>query len=156
MEAFRALVVREQEGSFVRSVEQRSLSDLPEGELLIKVEYSSLNYKDALSASGNKGVTREYPHTPGIDAAGVVVQSKTRDFKEGDEVIVTSYDLGMNTAGGFGEYIRIPASWALKLPKGMTTQQAMVLGTAGLTAGMSVAHIIFMYADPFYVNIRTC
>ncbi|MCH2208715.1 MAG: hypothetical protein MK132_22995, partial [Lentisphaerales bacterium] len=82
MEAFRALVVREQEGSFVRSVEPRSLSDLPEGELLIKVEYSSLNYKDALSASGNKGVTREYPHTPGIDAAGVVIQSKTRDFKE--------------------------------------------------------------------------
>lgn len=138
---FKALVVEEDNGSFTRQIQERKISDLPEGELLIKVSYSSLNYKDALSASGNKGVTRNYPHTPGIDASGVVVTSSSQDFSEGDEVIVTSYDLGMNTAGGFGQYIRVPGSWALKLPEGLSLKEAMILGTAGLTAGMSVQKI---------------
>ena len=89
----------------------REVSSLPQGDVFIQVHYSSLNYKDALSATGNKGVTRTYPHTPGIDAAGVVVSSKDATIKAGDQVIVTGYDLGMNTSGGFGEYIRVPASW---------------------------------------------
>ena len=97
------------------SIIERSIDDLPEGELLIKVHYSSLNYKDALSASGNKGVSRNYPHSPGIDAAGIVEQSSTSDFLKGDEVIVTGYDLGMNTSGGFSEYIRVPKEWILSL-----------------------------------------
>jgi putative YhdH/YhfP family quinone oxidoreductase len=107
----------------------------------VKGHYSSLNYKDALSASGNKGVTRNYPHTPGIDAVGIIEKSNDETLKVGNKVIVTSYDLGMNTAGGFAEYIKAPSKWAVKLPKNMTMKEAMVYGTAGLTAGMSVLRL---------------
>tara|TARA_B100001750_G_C15478906_1_gene584227 strand:+ start:641 stop:1636 length:996 start_codon:yes stop_codon:yes gene_type:complete len=136
--SFKALEASEQNGKFSLLVREKKLEDLPEGDLLIKVEYSSLNYKDAMSATGMPGVTRNYPHTPGIDAAGKVVECGVSDFKEGDEVLVTGYDLGMNTPGGFGEYIRVPSNWAVHLPKGLTTKQSMSLGTAGLTAGLSI------------------
>jgi len=137
--SFKALVVKETEDKrYVRQILDKSVDDLPPGEVLIRVNYSSLNYKDALSASGNKGVTRNYPHTPGIDASGVVVESTDEKFKSGDEVIVTSYDLGMNTAGGFGQYIRVPAQWVVPLPKGLTLKEAMCYGTAGFTAALSV------------------
>ena len=140
---FKAMVVSEAaEKTFTREITTRSIADLPEGDVLVKVSYSSLNFKDALSASGNKGVTRNYPHTPGIDAAGVVEESKSGDFKPGDEVIVTSYDLGMNTSGGFAEYIRVPAGWVVKLPTGMTLRESMMYGTAGFTAGLSVNALI--------------
>ncbi len=119
-------------------VVERQVADLPAGDVLIRVKYSSLNYKDALSASGNRGVTRKYPHTPGIDAAGVVDESSVAEFAVGDEVIVTGYDLGMNTAGGFGQYIRVPAAWLIKRPQGLTLREAMILGTAGLTAALCV------------------
>ena len=109
--------------------------------MLIKVSYSSLNYKDALSANGNKGVTKDYPHTPGIDAVGVIVKSQNSLFKVNDKVIVTSYDLGMNTDGGFSEYIRVPSAWAVKLPENLTMKEAMIYGTAGLTAGISVLRL---------------
>ena len=132
---FKALEVSEK---FSLSIVEKDVADLPEGDLLIKVDFSSLNYKDAMSASGMPGVTRNYPHTPGIDAAGKVAESRVPDFKEGDEVIVTGYDLGMNTSGGFGEYIRVPSNWAVHLPKGLTAKQSMSLGTAGLTAGLSI------------------
>ncbi len=135
---FNAFVVEEKNGTYERSIKSRKISDLPEGEVLIKVQYSSLNYKDALSASGNKGVTRNYPHTPGIDAVGTVVASETEEFAVEDKVIVTSYDLGMNTDGGFGEYIRVPKEWVVKLPADLTMKEAMIIGTAGLTAGMSI------------------
>ena len=118
-----------------------SVNDLPEGDLLVRVHYSSLNYKDALSATGNRGVTRNFPHTPGIDAAGIVEESRTDAFKPGDAVIVTSYDLGMNTAGGFAEYIRVPAEWAVPLPEGLSLKESMIFGTAGLTAGMSALRL---------------
>jgi acrylyl-CoA reductase (NADPH) len=140
---FRALVTEETDDKqFIRTIKTRSISDLPEGDLLIKVHYSSLNFKDALSATGNKGVTKNYPHTMGIDAAGVVEQSGTDKFRPGDQVIVTSYDLGMNTDGGFGEYIRVPSSWALKLPEGLSLKESMIFGTAGFTAGMAIFQII--------------
>ncbi|RUT78997.1 YhdH/YhfP family quinone oxidoreductase [Ancylomarina longa] len=135
---FKGFVVEEHEDRFIRSIKTRSISDLPENDLLIKVRYSSLNYKDALSASGNKGVTKKYPHTPGIDAVGTVVASDTAKFRENENVIVTSYDLGMNTDGGFGQYIRVPSDWAIKLPEEMSMKESMIIGTAGLTAGMSV------------------
>ncbi len=139
---FKAFVVEEkEEGTFKRNIKSKLISDLPEGDLLIKVHYSSLNYKDALSASGNKGVTRQYPHTPGIDAVGIVVSSKTNKFKVHDRVIVTSYDLGMNTNGGFGQFIRIPENWAVKLPENLSMKEAMIIGTAGLTAGISVLRL---------------
>jgi acrylyl-CoA reductase (NADPH) len=138
-QTFKAMVVTETaEKKFITEVTQRSLSDLPAGELLIEVKYSSLNYKDALSASGNKGVTRNYPHTPGIDAAGIVAESANAKFAVGDQVIITGFDLGMNTSGGFGQYIRVPAAWAVKLPQGLSLTDSMAYGTAGLTAALAV------------------
>jgi acrylyl-CoA reductase (NADPH) len=113
-----------------------------EGEVLIKVQYSSVNYKDALSASGNPGVTRNFPHTPGIDAAGTVVSDSTGQFSEGAEVVVFGYDLGMNTCGGYGEYIRIPAAWVLNKPAELSFEDAMRWGTAGYTAALSVEKLL--------------
>ena len=137
--SFKALVVKETDNKqYSRQILERSIDDLPPGDVVVEVHYSSLNYKDALSASGNKGVTRSYPHTPGVDAAGVVVESTNSAFKPGEEVIVTSYDLGMNTAGGFGQYIRIPGQWVVPMPKGLTSKEAMSYGTAGFTAALSV------------------
>ncbi|WP_040418133.1 YhdH/YhfP family quinone oxidoreductase [Cyclobacterium qasimii] len=138
---FKSFVVEEQNGAFIGEIKTKNITDLPAGDLLIKVSYSSLNYKDALSASGNKGVTRNFPHTPGIDAVGVIAKSENDGFSIGDKVIVTSYDLGMNTAGGFGEYIRVPAEWTVKLPENLSMKEAMIYGTAGLTAGMSVLRL---------------
>lgn len=136
---FKAMIVEEQaERQFTRRIGIRNTDDLPDGDLLIKVHYSSLNYKDALSASGNRAVTRKFPHTPGIDAAGEVVEDASGTYQAGDAVIVTGWDLGMNTAGGYGEYIRVPAAWALPLPAGLNLREAMILGTAGFTAGLSV------------------
>ena len=142
-QTFKAMVVSEKaDQKFIKEIKQKELSDLPAGELLIEVKYSSLNYKDALSASGNKGVTRKYPHTPGIDAAGVIATSSTSQFGAGDQVIVTGFDLGMNTAGGFGQYISVPASWAVKLPQGLTLKESMAYGTAGLTAALCVMRLM--------------
>lgn len=138
MSEFKALLVSETDGQYQAAVTTRKIDDLPPGEVLIRVKYSSLNYKDALSASGNKGVTRTFPHTPGIDAAGVVEASSVTDFSVGDEVIVTGYDLGMNTSGGFGQYIRVPAEWVLRRPQGLSLRDSMVLGTAGLTAALCI------------------
>ncbi len=120
----------------------RHIADLPAGDVLIKLAFSSLNYKDALSASGNRGVTRCYPHVPGIDAAGTVVHSTDARCKPGDAVIVTGHDLGMNTPGGFAEYIRVPVDWVVPLPEEMTLQQSMALGTAGLTAALCVDKLL--------------
>lgn len=136
---FRAMVVQQtDDNKFSRSIVDRSLAELPPGEVLIRGMYSSLNYKDSLSATGNRGVTKNYPHTPGIDAAGVVEESISNDFHPGDEVIVTGYDLGMNTPGGFGQYIRVPADWVVRLPKNLTVRESMSYGTAGFTAALSV------------------
>ena len=136
---YSCLLVEETEAkTFTRKITTRSVDDLPEGDLLIRVRYSSLNYKDALSATGNKGVSRNFPHTPGIDAAGEVVRCGDGTFEEGEQVLVTGYDLGMNTPGGFGQYIRIPSSWAVRLPPGLTLREAMALGTAGFTAALCI------------------
>lgn len=138
MSRFKALLVSEENGTFVPRVVERDCSELPVGEVLVRVRYSSLNYKDALSAHGNRSVTRTYPHTPGIDAAGVVASSSVPEFVVGDEVIVTGYDLGMNTPGGFGQYIRVPSAWLIKRPAGLSLRESMLLGTAGLTAALCV------------------
>ncbi|SHJ04747.1 putative quinone oxidoreductase, YhdH/YhfP family [Malonomonas rubra DSM 5091] len=140
---FKALLVEQPEKKvFTRNIVTRSVDDLPEGDLLVRVHYSSLNFKDALSAVGNPGVTRNFPHTPGIDAAGEVVECSDGSFTPGDKVIVTSYDLGMETDGGFGQMIRVPSKWAIKLPAGLSLKESMMLGTAGLTAAMSVQELI--------------
>ena len=139
IKTFRAYrVIETENGKFERKLTQRTIDDLPEGEVLIKIHYAALNYKDALSFSGNKGVTRKYPHTPGIDGAGIVMESKTSKFNVGDKVLVTSYDLGMNTDGAFAEYIRVPETWVVSLPNGLSLKEAMIIGTAGLTAGIGL------------------
>ncbi|HEY5514223.1 MAG TPA: YhdH/YhfP family quinone oxidoreductase [Geomonas sp.] len=140
---FVALVVEESApGVFTRQIKSRSVDELPQGELLVRVHYSSLNYKDALSALGRPGVTRKYPHTPGIDAAGEVVACSDGAFAPGEKVIVTGYDLGMNHAGGYGQYIRVPSSWAVRLPEGLSLKESMIIGTAGLTAALSLHRLI--------------
>ena len=140
---FKAMVVTEKEkGQFDREIKDRNIDDLPLGDVLVNVKYSSLNYKDVLSTIGNRGVTRQYPHTPGIDAAGTVAESQSKDFKAGDEVIVTSYDLGMNTSGGFGQYIRVPADWVVKMPENLSPRESMIFGTAGFTAALSVYRLV--------------
>lgn len=136
MTTYKALRVHKSDDGFNMGVEELSTDELPAGDVLVRVHYSSLNYKDALSASGNPGVTRNFPHTPGIDAAGVVESSDDDRFSAGDEVIVTGYDLGMNTAGGLGQYIRVPANWVVPLPAGMSLRESMIIGTAGLTAAL--------------------
>lgn len=129
-------------------VEELEFSALPQGEVTVRVAYSSLNYKDALSARGRPGVTRHYPHTPGIDAAGTVVTASSEKLKPGDKVIVSSYDLGMDTPGGFGEYIRVPEAWVVPLPSGLTLRSAMILGTAGFTAGLALAALLRQGLSP--------
>lgn len=136
---FKAMVVQEApDGKYIRQITDKSLDELPKGEVLIQVKYSSLNYKDGLSATGHRGVTKNYPHTPGVDAAGIVEQSFNDAFQPGDKVIVTSYDLGMNTSGGFGQYINVPASWVVPLPDNLSLKESMAYGSAGLTAGFSI------------------
>lgn len=135
---YQALVVSEKEGKYIQEVKELNTRDLPKGDVLIQVHYSSLNYKDALSAVGNKGVTKNYPHTPGIDAAGIVIESESENIGVGEEVVVSGYDLGMNTPGGYGRFIRVPAEWVVKLPENLTMKEAMIIGTAGFTAGISI------------------
>lgn len=140
---FKALLVEQPEPKrFTRSIVERHVDDLPAGELVVRVRWSSLNYKDALSATGHPGVTRHFPHTPGIDAAGEVVSDTSGCFRPGEKVIVTGYDLGMETDGGFGQLIRIPAAWAIPLPAELTLRDAMIYGTAGLTAALSVHALV--------------
>ena len=142
-DSYSALVVEEiGPNSYSREIRSKNIAELPDGDLLVRVHYSSLNYKDALSASGNRGVTRKYPHVPGIDAAGVVEESSNPGFKPGDKVIASGFDIGMNTPGGFGQYIRVPAEWVLPCPKNITLRQSMIYGTAGFTAAQSVERLV--------------
>ena len=136
---FNALIVRKTKNKKISyDVEETDIKILPDNDVLIRVYYSSINYKDVLSCQGNLAITRKYPHIPGIDAAGVVLESKDHNWKPGDEVIALSHDLGMNTFGGFGQLIRVPGDWLLKLPKGMSMYECMAIGTAGYTAALAV------------------
>jgi acrylyl-CoA reductase (NADPH) len=136
--SFSALVVSKlPDGSFTREIRHRDVSELPPGDLLVRVAYSSLNFKDALVAVGRRGVARAYPLTPGIDAAGVVEESAVSDFVPGDSVILCGHDMGIGIPGGFGQYVRVPAAWALR-PSGLTLRESMIIGTAGFTAALSI------------------
>ncbi|MBT1451488.1 oxidoreductase [Glaciecola sp. XM2] len=146
---FKALVVRQNDdNTFSKQIEERTVSQLPENELLIEVHYSSLNFKDAMSASGNKQITREFPHTPGIDAAGVVVSDASGTFEAGQQILVFGYDLGMNTDGGLGQMISIPANWAVACPNTLTLKEAMIYGTGGLTAALCIQKLEKLGAKP--------
>jgi acrylyl-CoA reductase (NADPH) len=143
MQTFRALVTEiSSDGKASTELQNLPLTFLPTSEVLIKVAYSSLNYKDALSASGHKGITRNFPHIPGIDAAGVVVTDETGTFKAGTRVLVTGFDLGMNAHGGLSEYIAVPAQWVVEIPNQLSTRTAMQWGTAGLTVAMAIDALI--------------
>jgi acrylyl-CoA reductase (NADPH) len=147
MSGFRAFLVDKTDHGFERRLVEREVADLPAGDVLIDVRYSSLNYKDALSATGNPGVTRNFPHTPGIDAAGLVVESSDPAFQAGDEVIVIGFDLGMNTSGGFAQRIRVPAGWIVPRPEGLSLRASMLLGTAGFTAALAVDKLLHAGAE---------
>jgi acrylyl-CoA reductase (NADPH) len=136
---FTALQINETaDGKFERQIVRRDISDLPKGDLLIRVHYSALNYKDGLSANGHKGITRNFPHTPGIEACGVVERSFSPMYHEGDEVFITGYDLGMNTSGAYAEYISVPADWVMPKPAMLDPKDCMTIGTAGFTAAYAL------------------
>lgn len=135
---FKAFVVNKNENQFTREIKELTLQDLPEGDVTIKVMYSSVNYKDGLASIPDGQIVRSYPFIPGIDAAGIVIDSHDEKFKAGDEVIVTSYGFGVSHYGGFSEVVRVPSSWVVPLPNGLTLKEAMVYGTAGLTAALSI------------------
>ena len=141
MKSFDALVVNKQDDQFSVGVQQFSLQDLPDGEVLIRVQYSGVNYKDSLASIPDGNIVKTYPFVPGIDLAGVVVSSEDPRFQEGDEVIATSYEIGVSHFGGYSEYARIPAQWIVPLPKGLTLKEAMIIGTAGFTAALSVQRL---------------
>jgi putative YhdH/YhfP family quinone oxidoreductase len=138
MSDFSCYVVEKDQDQVKSGLSRRSLSDLPEGDVLIRVHYSSLNYKDGLAATGKPGVARKFPHIPGIDAAGEVAESTSPDFQKGQKVLVTGYDLGAGRWGGWSEYARVPAEWVIPLPPGLSLVESMQLGTAGFTAALSV------------------
>lgn len=145
---YQALVVRKNaDKSFSRAVETLSIDALPAGEVLIRVHYSGVNFKDCLSVQGNPAITRRFPHTPGIDAAGVVVESTDPAFGPGDKVMVISRAMGMSLPGGFGQYVRVPAAWVSRLPDGLDARHAMALGTPGLTAALAVEALAQVLPD---------
>ncbi len=139
--SFNALVVDKTDTDFSLKIERLHKNDLPDGEVFIKVAYSSVNYKDGLASIPDGKIVRSYPFVPGIDLAGVVVESTDSRFKEGDEVIATSYEIGVSHYGGYSEYARIPADWIVPLPDGLTLKEAMIYGTAGFTAALSVRRL---------------
>ena len=148
MTEFKAFWVEKDEQGVRHEVVTRRTDELPEGEILVEVLYSSVNYKDAMSATGMPGVTREYPHQPGIDAAGIIRESTDPNLPLGEEVIVIGFDLGMNTPGGFGQFIRVPSDWVVPLPAGLSLRESMILGTAGLTAALCMEKLEWMNAQP--------
>ncbi len=138
-ETFRCFLVQKTgKDQIEAAVEVRPTHELPTGNVLIEVAYSSVNFKDALAAKGHPGVARRFPHVPGIDAVGTIVESSTSEFQVGDQVLVTSYELGVERWGGWSQYVRVPAAWVVPLPKGLSPAASMTLGTAGLTAGLCI------------------
>ncbi|WP_066251088.1 NADPH:quinone oxidoreductase family protein [Neobacillus drentensis] len=140
-EPFKALVVNKTESDFTVNIKELTIPDLPAGDVLIKVGYSSINYKDELASTPDGKIVRSYPFIPGIDLAGVVIRSNDARFKAGDEVIATSYEIGVSHYGGFSEYAQLPAEWVVPLPEGLSLIEAMVYGTAGFTAALSVQRL---------------
>ena len=139
---YKAYIVEENEGCYNGSIKELDSPALDEGKVLIKVLNSSLNYKDALAATGAKGVVRSYPFVPGIDVAGKVLESSSSNFHVGDDVLATGYKIGMSEFGGFGEIVHLPENWVLKLPENLSHHKAMSYGTAGITAAACVKKIL--------------
>jgi putative YhdH/YhfP family quinone oxidoreductase len=142
------LVEKDAGGNVHRSIVQRTVADLPPGEVLVRVQFSSLNYKDALASQGHPGVVRKLPHVPGIDAAGTVAESADSRYKPGDAVVITGYELGAGQWGGWSQFVRVPADWVVPLPAGLSPQETMILGTAGFTAAQCVHAIQLNEVQP--------
>ncbi len=140
-ENFRALVVNKEDDNVSIDVKSLTFDDLPDGDVTIRTAYSSVNYKDGLASIPNGNIVTTYPFVPGIDLAGTVVSSTDSRFKEGDEVIATSYEIGVTHYGGFSEYARVKSDWVVPLPKGLSLKEAMAYGTAGFTAALSVQRL---------------
>jgi len=138
-EQFECILVEEDEhGQVSHRITTRQIEQLPEGDVLIRVCYTSLNYKDALAVTGHRGVNKLFPLIPGVDAAGVVVESGVYEFVPGDYVLVTGYEMGAGRWGGWGQYVRVPYEWVIPLPDGLTLYESMIYGTAGLTAALCI------------------
>lgn len=135
---FNALVLQQDEGKTRAAVQQLDFSDLPDEDVLVEVSYSSLNYKDGLAITGTGKIVHSFPMVPGIDLAGVVKESRSADFKPGDEVIMTGWSVGERYWGGYSQYARLKPEWLVKMPAGMDARLAMTVGTAGLTAMLCV------------------
>ncbi|GAB1234337.1 oxidoreductase [Ferrigenium sp. UT5] len=138
MNRFRAFRIFDEDGKSQGRLVDLALDDLDPGEVLFRVAYSAVNYKDALAATGTGKVIRRFPCVGGVDAAGVVDSSADPRFKAGDPVLVTGYDMGVAHDGGFAEYARVPADWVVPLPQGLSLFEAMALGTAGFTAALAI------------------
>ena len=132
------LVEKDAAGNVQRGVQKRNLADLPPGNVLVRVQFSSLNYKDALAAQAHPGVVRKLPHVPGIDAAGIVAESADPRYTPGDNVVITGYELGAGQWGGWAQFVRVPADWIVPMPSGLSLKETMILGTAGFTAAQCV------------------
>lgn len=136
---FNALIVdKAEDGTISQSVQEIGVDRLPEGDVIVDVEYSTLNYKDGLCLTGNGGLVRNYPHVPGIDYAGTVSESSDDRYKAGDKVVLTGWRVGEVMWGGYAQKARVPADYLVPLPDGLTTKQAMAIGTAGFTSMLSV------------------
>jgi acrylyl-CoA reductase (NADPH) len=159
MDKFNAFLIEESDGKVVSGFKQMNLTDLDSGEVVIKTAYSSVNFKDALAATGAGKIIRRFPCIGGIDLSGTVVESSSSEFAVGDEVIATSYDIGVAHHGGYAEYARIPAEWVVPMPKGLDLFSSMALGTAGFTAGLAVERMehdgLAPSAGPVVVNGAT-
>ena len=139
VETFKAFVVnQDKNGNVTHKYQQLSKDDLPKGDVLIKVHYSGINYKDALATQDNNKIVQEYPMVPGIDLAGTIEETNATGFEVGDKVIVTSYDLGVSHYGGFSEYARVKSEWVIELPEDLTLEEEMIYGTAGYSAGLAI------------------
>ncbi len=139
---YKAYLVEENEGKHSGQVKEIEMPSLDDGNVIIKVHYSSLNYKDALASSGVKGVVKSYPFVPGIDVAGEIVETSNSEFSVGDNVVATGYKIGMSVFGGFGELVQLPSKWVLKLPAELNSFDSMCYGTAGITAAACVKKIV--------------
>ena len=139
---YKAYLVEENEGKHSGQVKEIEMPSLDDGNVIIKVHYSSLNYKDALASSGVKGVVKSYPFVPGIDVAGEIIETSNSEFSVGDNVVATGYKIGMSVFGGFGELVQLPSKWVLKLPAELNSFDSMCYGTAGITAAACVKKIV--------------
>ena len=135
---FQALVLNQQDGKTTAAVQPLTQQDLPEGDVLVQVEYSSINYKDAMAVTGTGKIIRQFPMVPGIDSAGTVIESSNPRFKAGDAVVLTGWGVGERHWGGLAQRQRVKADWLVPLPKGISPLTAMTMGTAGLTAMLCV------------------